>query len=172
MDKIIFLDRDGVINKKAEEHDYIKSWDEFEFIDGVAEFIRELNIMGYKVIVITNQRGISLGKLSPYNLENIHAKMLQILESKNAYIEDIFVCSHDIGKCSCRKPDTGLFLRAEEKYEIDKTKSFMIGDSESDILAGMRYGVKSILFGEKKDNVLYCYDNFSDLLKFISRHNK
>ena len=172
MDKIIFLDRDGIINKKAEEHDYIKSWDEFEFIDGVAEFIRDLNIMGYKVIVVTNQRGIALGKLSPYNLANIHDKMKGSLKSKNAYIEDIFVCSHDIGKCSCRKPDIGLFLQAEERHDIDKSKSFMIGDSESDILAGMRYGIKSILFGKKKDNLLYCYDNFIDILNFISRHNK
>lgn len=169
MDKIIFLDRDGVINKKAKEHDYIKSWDEFEFIDGIAEFIHNLNIMGYKIIIVTNQRGIALGKLSPYNLTNIHIQMVKVLKSKNAFIDDIFICSHDIGKCNCRKPDIGLFLQAEEKYDIDKSRSFMIGDSESDILAGMRYGIKSILFGEKKDNILYCYDNFPDLLSFLKK---
>jgi len=168
-DKIAFLDRDGIINKCANKYDYIKSWQEFEFIDGIAEFIHSLNILGYKVIVVTNQRGIALGKMSINDIDNIHKKMMTELENKNAIIDDIYICPHDNNECKCRKPEIGLFLKAEEKYDVDKNNSFMFGDSDTDLQAGIKYGIRSILFGSHHEGISVCCDNFNDVLKYISK---
>jgi D-glycero-D-manno-heptose 1,7-bisphosphate phosphatase len=170
-DKIAFLDRDGVINKKSKDHDYIKSWQEFEFIDGASEFIHALNIMGYKVIIVTNQRGIALGKISMNDVDNIHKNMMIKLEKNEAHIDDIYICPHDKDECKCRKPEIGLFLKAEEKYDVDKVNSFMIGDSLTDIQAGIKYGIKSILFGNKHEGISNCYNNFDDIIKYILKGN-
>lgn len=143
--KVVFLDRDGVINVQAAEHEYIKSWEEFVFLPGVPEAIGVLNRAGYLVLVVTNQRGVARGMMSLADVDEIHRKMCLALEKAGAKIDKVYVCPHDIGQCSCRKPDIGLFLQAEQDYDIDKKKSWMVGDSRSDVEAGMRYGVRSIL---------------------------
>ena len=149
-DKIAFLDRDGVINEKAPEHDYIKSWNDFHFKQGAIEGIRLLNTKGFKVVVVTNQRGIARGLMSQDDLENIHIKMCEYLQSNNARIDAIFYCPHEKGTCSCRKPDIGLFLQAEKVFNIEKSQSIMIGDSLSDIEAGENYGVKAYLLASEE----------------------
>lgn len=142
--KTIFLDRDGLINQQAPEHDYIKSWKEFRFLPGVPQAIRQLNEAGYLVLVITNQRGVARGMLQLETVTAIHKKMCQELAKNGAFIQKVYVCPHEIGTCSCRKPDVGLFLQAEKDFRIDKEHSWMIGDSDSDVEAGRRYGVKTI----------------------------
>lgn len=142
--KIIFLDRDGVINRKAHPHDYIKSVNEFQMLPGVGHAIHLLNDAGYKVVIVTNQRGIARGLMTMEDLNQVHQFMKKELLSSGAHIDDIFVCPHDIGQCRCRKPDIGLFLQAEKKFEINKEKSYMIGDSRTDIEAGKNYGIKTI----------------------------
>jgi histidinol-phosphate phosphatase family protein len=153
LNKVVFLDRDGVINRKAAEHDYIKSWKEFSFLPGVSDAVKRLNNAGFLVVVVTNQRGVARGMMSMEDVENIHEKMCCQLETEDAHIDAIYVCPHDIGQCNCRKPDIGLFLQAEADYEIDKSQSWMIGDSESDIIAGNRYGVQTILSESLPDAV-------------------
>lgn len=149
LDKVVFLDRDGVINKCAPPHDYIKKWDEFIFLPFVIDAIRELNIAGYKVIIVSNQRGIARGIMTQDNVDKIHCNMQHELSENNAMIDYIFVCPHEKGVCDCRKPKIGLFVKAEQYYDIDKKKSFMIGDSFSDIWAGNAYGVHTIFIGDK-----------------------
>ena len=142
--KTIFLDRDGVINCKAPEHDYIKNWQDFIFLPNVPEAISKLNHAGYIVIIVTNQRGIARGMMSTTDLDDIHKKMCEKLLCYDAKIDAIYVCPHDIGECTCRKPDIGLFLEAEKDFNISKSESWMIGDSDSDIEAGKRFGIKTI----------------------------
>lgn len=142
--KTVFLDRDGVINRQAPEHDYIKSWDEFQFLPKVSEAIRKLNDAGYLVLVVTNQRGVARGMLTMEDVNKIHEKMCLHLAKSGAVIRKVYVCPHEEGTCTCRKPDIGLFLQAEHDFDIDKKKSWMIGDSDSDVEAGRRYEIRTI----------------------------
>ena len=142
----MFLDRDGVINQKAPEHDYIKSWKEFCFLPGVQEAIRRIHQKGYLVIVVTNQRGIARGLMAENDLQEIHQKMCEELRKHGAHIDDIFYCPHDIkDNCTCRKPKAGMLISAQNKWDIDFTQSYIIGDSNSDIEAGQRVGCRGIL---------------------------
>lgn len=142
--KTVFLDRDGVINVKAPEGDYIKSWSEFHFLPGAIEAIRLLNDHNWHVVIITNQRGIARHLMTMHDLEIIHFSMEEALQKHGAHIDGIYVCPHEKGKCHCRKPDIGLFLQAEQDFPVDKSKSWMIGDSQSDIEAGRNYGIRTI----------------------------
>lgn len=136
MDKILFLDRDGVINKKAPPHQHITTPNDFIILPNVKEALSYAKAKGYKIIVITNQRSV------PKEIyDMIHTKMLTDLPE----IEDIFVCPHEDGECNCRKPLPGLFYQAANKYDVDKNQSLMIGDSQSDLDAATAYGIKAIL---------------------------
>ncbi|NCB92497.1 MAG: HAD family hydrolase [Clostridia bacterium] len=142
--KAVFLDRDGLINQQAPEHDYIKSWMEFRFLPGVPEAIHKLNEAGYLVLVVTNQRGVARGIMSMDAVNEIHEIMCRELAETGAYIHKVYVCPHESNTCTCRKPDIGLFLQAEREFEIDKQSSWMVGDSDSDMEAGRKYGVRTI----------------------------
>ena len=151
--RAIFLDRDGVINKKAPEGDYVKNWDEFQFLPGVKEAIRKLNEKGFLVIVVSNQRGIAKGVMTEDDLKKIHARMKEELRKERAVIDGIYYCPHDIeDHCGCRKPEPGMLLKAAREHDIDLDQSWMIGDNESDIEAGKRAGCKTILIGSSPLN--------------------
>ena len=146
MNKAVFLDRDGVINRKAAEGSYIVSWPEFEILPGVIEAIRILNQAAYKVIVVTNQRAVARSKITLTELEEIHRKLIAELASSGAVIDRIYFCPHDLeNKCECRKPEPGMLLRAMEELEIDPQRSWMIGDRPVDIEAGRRAGCRTVL---------------------------
>ena len=145
MNRTVFLDRDGVINRKL-ENDYVKSWDEFQFLPGVIGAIKAINEKGYLVIVVTNQRGIAKGLMTEKDLEEIHRRMLKELKKHGAHIDDIFYCPHDISdNCNCRKPKPGMLIQAQKKWDIDFAQSYIIGDSNSDIEAGQQVGCRGIL---------------------------
>jgi len=144
MDKVVFLDRDGLINQRAPEHDYIKQVEDFIFLPGVFEAVKRLNDAGFLTVVVTNQRGIARGFMTPETLAEIHKFMCTEFEQHGGKISAIYVCPHEEGTCTCHKPDIGLFLQAEKDFDIDKSASWMVGDSDSDTEAGRRYGVKSI----------------------------
>jgi histidinol-phosphate phosphatase family protein len=146
--KTIFLDRDGVINEKSAEHDYTKTWEEFRFLPRVPDAIAMFNEAGFRVVIITNQRGVARGILTIDQVEAIHGNMRAALARSGASVDGIYVCPHEVGTCTCRKPEIGLFRRAEADEPVDKARSYMIGDSESDIAAGKRYGIRTILIVE------------------------
>ncbi len=127
----MFLDRDGVINKKI-EGGYVRNWSEFEFLPNIIDWIRLFRALDHLVIVVTNQRGVALGRMTLADLNQIHDKMLEALEMQGAFIDDIFVCPHEANSCECRKPKPGLVLQAQEMYDIDLAASLIIGDSDSD----------------------------------------
>lgn len=142
--KTVFLDRDGVINVQAAPHDYIRKWSQFKFLPYVQEAIKALNDQDFLIILVTNQRGVARGLMTMDDVYDIHRHMQEALKQAGAHVDDIYVCPHEEGTCHCRKPDIGLFLQAEQDFPIDKSRSYMVGDSESDIIAGKSYGVKTI----------------------------
>jgi histidinol-phosphate phosphatase family protein len=139
----VFLDRDGVINEKAEPDHYIRNWNEFRFLPNIADWIHIFNALGYLVIVITNQRGIARGIMTQESVDEVHSRMLAALARMGARIDDVFVCPHHENACDCRKPKPGLVFRARAKWDIDITRSLMIGDSDDDAnlaaVCGMRF---------------------------------
>lgn len=153
MRRAVFLDRDGVINRKARSGEYIRGWDEFRFIERAKDAVKLLNRAGYAVIVVTNQRGVARGLMTEGDLKQIHEKMRMEIEASGGKIDAIFSCTHDHeDKCLCRKPGIGMLLKAKKKFGIDLGSSYMIGDSITDIEAGTRAGLKeNILIADGTD---------------------
>lgn len=145
MNSAVFLDRDGVINRKAIEGEYITSWEEMELLPGVAEGIALLNRAGFCVIVVTNQRCVAKGLISETDLQDMHTRMREVLARDGAVIDAIYYCPHDLeSQCRCRKPAPGMLLEAAKSRSIDLASSWMIGDSDSDIEAGKGAGCRTI----------------------------
>jgi D-glycero-D-manno-heptose 1,7-bisphosphate phosphatase len=149
--QFVFLDRDGVINRKPFEGEYVTTWENFEFLPGAAGAIAELNHSGRRVIIATDQRAIALGKLTHAGLEGIHRQMQAALLAENARIDAIYYCPHDVGQCGCRKPATGMIEAAFADFPAaSAASSCMIGDSLSDIEAGRRMGMATVFIrGER-----------------------
>lgn len=145
MKKAAFLDRDGVINRKAPEGHYVTRWEEMEFLPGAREAIRLLNDAGYWVVVVSNQRCVAKGLITVSDLESTHAQMRRYFEVMGARIDAIYYCPHETHPaCSCRKPQPGMLLSAARDHELDLPASWMIGDSAQDVEAGRRAGCKTI----------------------------
>lgn len=146
MDKAVFLDRDGVINRKAPtEKDYVTRWEEMEILPGVANAIVRLNRAGFLVIVVTNQRAVAKGLITTAQLESIHHRMCQHLAREGARIVAVYYCPHELEPpCACRKPQTGMLLQAARTHNIDLASSWMVGDSAMDVEAGKRAGCRTV----------------------------
>jgi D-glycero-D-manno-heptose 1,7-bisphosphate phosphatase len=144
--RTVFLDRDGVLNRKMPEDRYVTSWSEFQPLPGVPQAISRLNRAGLRVVVVTNQRGIALGLYTGDDVRNIHAAIQCWLQPQGAHIDAFYFCPHDAQQCNCRKPLPGLFEQARAEFpEIAATSSVMIGDSLSDIEFGHRLGMTTLL---------------------------
>lgn len=156
--KAIFIDRDGTVNKYV---GFLRDIDEFELIDGVVDAIKLINSSGYLAIVVTNQPVVARGEVTHNQLNEIHNKMETLLGEKGAYLDAIYYCPHHPHSgyegevvelkinCECRKPKPGMLLKAAEDFNIDLSKSWMIGDSENDIIAGKNAGCNTILVSEE-----------------------
>ena len=161
LQKAIFLDRDGTIN---EYKGFIRTPNEFDLIPGVSQAIKKINDSGYLAIVITNQPVLARGETSFETMEKIHNKMETLLGNDGAYLDAIYYCPHHPHKgfkgeipelkieCECRKPKPGLLLQAAKDFNISLENSYMIGDSENDILAGKNAGCKTILVNKEYKN--------------------
>jgi D-glycero-D-manno-heptose 1,7-bisphosphate phosphatase len=142
----VFLDRDGVLNEKVPEGQYVSRWEDFRVLGGVAEAVARLNQAGMRVIVVTNQRGVALGLYTAGDVEALHARFAQFLAQHGARVDAFYVCPHDRGECGCRKPLPGLFEQAVADFkEISAAKSVMVGDSLVDMEFGRGLGMKTIL---------------------------
>jgi len=165
--KTLFLDRDGVINKKI-EGDYVRNWEQFEFLPNVIEALKILNTLFDRIIIVTNQRGIGRGLMTIKDLEDIHNNMMNIFVKNSIKIDKIYYCPHDYEKeiCNCRKPKIGMALKAKKDFpNIDFRNSIMVGDSFSDIEFGKNAGMKSFLLGNEEAD-------FKDLYDFALNCNK
>ncbi len=173
--KAIFLDRDGTINKYV---GFLRNIEQFELIEGTADAIKKINESGYLAIVVTNQPVIARGEVTENYLEEIHKKMETLLGKNGAYVDAIYYCPHhpDKGyegeitslkiKCSCRKPQPGMLMQASQDYNIDLKSSWMVGDSENDILAGISVGCKTALIGNRECGQTVSVDS---LLEFSNK---
>lgn len=143
------MDRDGVVNRKMPEGDYVKTWEEFEILPDVPEAIRRLNENGFMIFVVSNQRGVARGIIRESVLIEIHRRASASLRSRGARVDGFYYCPHDIGDdCACRKPKPGLLLQASTEHAVDLAQSWMIGDRDSDIEAGRRAGCRTVRIGE------------------------
>jgi len=133
----LFLDRDGVINHKI-ENDYVKSIKDFKFIPEFIYVVKDLSLLFNRIIIITNQQGIGKGLMSISDLNEIHEYMLNTINDNNGKIDKIYFCPHLASEnCLCRKPSPGMIQKAFQDYpDIDRSKSYFIGDSDSDMQAG------------------------------------
>lgn len=158
--RAVFLDRDGTINKYV---GFLRNIDDFELMPGAAAAIRKINESGYLAIVVTNQPVIARGEVSLGELQEIHNKMETLLGAEGAYVDAIYFCPHHPHKgyagerpefkieCECRKPKPGMLLKAAEDFNIDLSRSWMIGDSENDVKAGMAAGCSTMLIDAECD---------------------
>lgn len=181
--KAVFLDRDGTINNYV---GFLRNKDDFTLIPGVAEAIRGINASGYLVIVVTNQPVIARGEVTVTQLQEIHNKMETLLGLKGAYLDAIYYCPHHPHRgykgeipelkidCSCRKPKPGMLMKAAADFNIDLSASFMVGDGENDIKAGLAAGCKSILInGEGADGKMGNFgqlDTLDSLTTFVKKY--
>ena len=150
--KIILIDRDGVINKKAPRGEYISSWNEFEWIADTRVALKLLAKKGFKFIVISNQAGIARGMVDLNELENIHINMKNELLNDGIEILDIYVCPHHWNEdCFCRKPSPGMLFEASKDWLLRLDETLFIGDDHRDCKASYNAGCKSILVGESSE---------------------
>jgi D-glycero-D-manno-heptose 1,7-bisphosphate phosphatase len=161
--KAIFIDRDGTIIK---DKGYLSNPNEVEFIDGVVPALKKFTVYGYILIIVTNQSGIGRGIVSLDDLTLIHARIISGLSEHSININGIYTCPHYIGsevsdynmKCRCCKPAPGLLLHAAREHNIELSESYMIGDKESDVMAGVNAGVKESFLIEGNYGLLYYAD--------------
>jgi len=144
MKKAAFLDRDGVLNRKAPEGQYVTRWEDMEFLPGAHEAVRLLNQAGFFVVVVSNQRCVAKGLVTTGELESMHERMRQEFAAAGARIDAIYYCPHETDPpCDCRKPQPGLLLYAARRHDLDLAASWMIGDSEKDVDAGTAAGCRT-----------------------------
>jgi D-glycero-D-manno-heptose 1,7-bisphosphate phosphatase len=155
MKRAVFLDRDGVINRKAREGQYVTRWEEMEFLPAVHDAVRLLNQAGFFVVVVSNQRCVAKGLITTAELESMHARMLREFEAADARLDAIYYCPHENEPpCPCRKPQPGMLLNAAREHEIDLTRSWMIGDSGHDVKAGRAAGCRTVRLMEGDESIV------------------
>jgi len=157
MFKIAFLDRDGVINKPDIKKGYIGKKKYFKLIPGAIESIKYLKLLNYKVVVVSNQSGVARGYFKINDVYKIHKYLQNILKKNNSSLDKILFCpfyKNGIIKkykknSSLRKPNIGMFKIINKRWEVNKKKSFMIGDQFTDMQFAKKSGIKGFLFKKK-----------------------
>jgi D-glycero-D-manno-heptose 1,7-bisphosphate phosphatase len=170
--KTIFLDRDGVINKEV---NYLSNIEDFEFIEGVFKSCNHFLSLNYKIIIVTNQSGISRGLYSLSDYEKVTSWMISQFQNNNIEILDIFYCPHKPSSvCNCRKPKPGMLIDAKNKHKIDMKKSWLIGDKENDITAANNAGITNTVLvrsghkiNESQSNAKYILDSIFQSIQVI-----
>lgn len=147
--QVIFLDRDGVINR---EQSYVKSPEEFVLLPKVPQAIQRIQKAGFLAVVITNQSAVAQGMFSLETLLTIHNKMNQELAAQGAYLDGIYYCPHhpSVSPCTCRKPQNGMLLQAQKDLQITFNGSWMVGDHGRDIACGQSVGLRTIAIAKPK----------------------
>jgi D-glycero-D-manno-heptose 1,7-bisphosphate phosphatase len=144
----VFLDRDGTLNVSPPTHEYVTDPAAVELLPGAGQAVARLNRAGAWVGVVTNQRGVARGLLTPERLDAIHTRLRAELAGHGALLDGIWVCPHEEGECECRKPHPGLLLQAQRDVPgLRLAEAALIGDTESDIAAGRAAGVLTVRIG-------------------------
>jgi D-glycero-D-manno-heptose 1,7-bisphosphate phosphatase len=143
---LVLLDRDGTLNAPPAASRYVVVPEDARLLPGAGLAVRMLNAAGVPVVVVTNQRGVATGMLTSEQLDGVHDVLIAALASCDAQVEGWYVCPHDIGQCDCRKPLPGLLRQAlADRPGVSPERCLVIGDSESDMLAGEALGIPGVL---------------------------
>lgn len=180
--KVVFLDRDGVINQYPGDTEYVKSWKEFYFLPGVFEGIRKLNAKGFAVYVVSNQGGVAKGLYTQKALADMTKQMLAECKRHSAIINSVYYCLHtDAHDCLCRKPKTGMLARAIQDYGKTPDMSFFIGDTFVDMHTARQFGAKTVLVFSGKEKISnrenwpfqpdYMFDNLLIAAHYLCAHD-
>lgn len=155
MRKVVFFDRDGVINDNGDY--YVYRWDDFRINSGVVEGMRLLRDNGYDFVIISNQSGISKNVYSINDVELLHRQLDQFFTSQGLKVLEYYYCTHhpDVTNCLCRKPLPLLFEKAIARFKIDVRQSWMIGDQPRDIEAAEKCGIRGFLIPSNADIVTH-----------------
>jgi len=177
MKKVLFLDRDGIINV---DHGYVYKTEEFEFVPEIFDVCIHARDLGYHIIVITNQSGIARGKYSVAEFDTLSKWMCEQFEQRGVIIDDVFHCPHHPTKgkgdllkvCDCRKPEPGMILSAAKKHNVDLNNSIFIGDKISDMQAANAAGINNRIlvasqYGDQSDVTARRVDKIAEVLAFI-----
>lgn len=150
--KAVFLDRDGVINEVLSRRvKFVNKPEQFYLLEGVGEAVKRLNDLNFLVFVVTNQGGVGLGFMREEMLQNVHEKMKDDLLKYGAHVDGVAYCIHKPKEgCECRKPGSKMLENFIEKYNVDISQSYMIGDRDVDIQAGKKAGLQTVLVGKEK----------------------
>jgi D-glycero-D-manno-heptose 1,7-bisphosphate phosphatase len=145
----VILDRDGVLNRKPPRAEYVRTWDDFEWMPGAKDALRLLKRAGFKVVVVSNQAGVARGRMSEADVKDVHARMTREAEEAGGGIDGIYYCPHhwDDG-CDCRKPKPGMLFSAQRDFDLDLTRTLFIGDDERDGQAARAAGCRFALISE------------------------
>ena len=187
MQPAVFIDRDGVINRNPPF--YVKSWEEFLFLSGVLLAFNRMSALPWPIIIVTNQSAVGRGIIEMDALTTIHTQMVREIEEAGGRIDGLYVCPHHPDeKCTCRKPEPGLLLRAAAELDLDLSHSAFLGDSRSDILAAVNAGVQPVYRREEGEATSLAENEFSarsievpvvkdlmefaEMLVFLSSENK
>ena len=171
--KTIFLDRDGVINKEV---GYLHKIENFKFINGVFSACAHFQKLGYKIIIISNQSGISRGYFNENDYQALTSWMLKQFKKNDIIILDVYHCPHGPkSTCSCRKPKPGMLEKANRTHNIDFNNSWLIGDKETDIQVAYAVGIENTilvrsghLINEDSSKALYIIDSIKESTTLIA----
>jgi D-glycero-D-manno-heptose 1,7-bisphosphate phosphatase len=142
--KCVFFDRDGIVNVSPGPG-YVERWEDFHLVPEFVTAAKVAASMGYVLAIATNQRGAARGIMTPETLDTMHTKLCAALQEQGVALLGIFCCTHERDSCDCRKPLPGLFQQAAAEHDIDLSASWMIGDNETDVLAGRAAGCRTVL---------------------------
>lgn len=168
--RTVFLDRDGTINVKAADGEYIRSPAELVLLPGAAEALAALNAAGLRTVLVTNQRWLSENTADPADFANTQRRLDEMLARDGARLDAAYHCPHAANSCDCRKPLAGMLVRAAREHDFDLAESVMIGDSDIDMMAGRAAGTATILLrpgGEAADDADFVVDDLAAAVELI-----
>ena len=166
----VFFDRDGIVNQPPTLDRYVRNVAEFKLIPAFIDALRVVHERGYETVIVTNQKGVSTGRMAQRDVDAIHDHLAGILRQHGLGTLDIFVCTAGDDSHPHRKPNPGMILEAARKHDLDLGRSWMIGDNEKDIEAGRRAGCRTVLVSAKTsqtaaDHHVTSMDELTDFLK-------
>ena len=173
MKPCVFFDRDGIVNVPPPPEDrYVLDWSRFTLIPDFVECLRLVKQRGYEAVIITNQRGVGIGRMTQEDLDEIHDRLEEALGEEELHLLDIIACTDEDDSSPRRKPNPGMLYEAAEKHHLDLKQSWMIGDSERDVVAGKRADCQTVLVGHKDRETCadFRVDGMTELYAFLEAH--
>lgn len=144
----VFFDRDGIVNQHPGPG-YVERWEEFHLLPEFVAVLQAVTRLGWPAVIISNQRGVARGRMTAETVDDIHHRARAILREQHGVdVLDILYCPHDLNCCDCRKPKPGLLLEAARRHDLDLSRSWMIGDSATDVQAGQAAGCRTVIVGD------------------------